>query len=240
MSGVCWRGREIDAGTCVLHVSATALLFPLEKERQTLKRNARVSSTLRQVLDASNMSKQFSMNSTCNNAMCALCVVMECGSRQFSVFLGGGCYSHDLLLLDLSYSLRRSRENPFCIVRNLSRRRGSGGVLSSRFVFFRDDIRIFVDFHLRLCSEPQTQALECGRWTPISMQVACHVFVFITFKLSQQFIILNDREHHSSNAMSFWNCERCCAGAWAARGFDMPCPRLGNARPSSCRGNLIS
>ena len=78
---------------------------------------------------------QFSMNSTCNNAMCALCVVMECGSRQFSVFLGGGCYSHDLLLLDLSYSLRRSRENPFCIVRNLSRRRGSGGVLSSRFVF---------------------------------------------------------------------------------------------------------
>lgn len=65
-------------------------------------------------------------------------------------------------------------------------------------------------------------------------------FVFITFKLSQQFIILNDREHHSSNAMSFWNCERCCAGAWAARGFDMPCPRLGNARPSSCRGNLIS
>lgn len=70
--GVCWRGREIDAGTCVLHVSATALLFPLEKER-------------------------------------------------------GGCYSHDLLLLDLSYSLRRSRENPFCIVRNLSRRRGSGG-----------------------------------------------------------------------------------------------------------------
>ena len=194
MSGVCWRGREIDAGTCVLDVSATALLFPLEKERQTLKRNARASSKLWQVLDASNMSKQFRMNSTCNNAMCALCFVMQCGSRYFSVFSGGGCYSHDLLLLDLSYSLRRSRENPFCIVRNLSRRRGSGGasnvdsfqVASS---FLRDDIR---EFHLRLCSM-QTQAVECGRWTPTSMQAACF-FVYnfcssLSFEMIENIIV---------------------------------------------------
>ena len=180
MSGVCWRGREIDAGTCVLDVSATALLFPLEKERQTLKRNARASSKLWQVLDASNMSKQFRMNSTCNNAMCALCFVMQCGSRYFSVFSGGGCYSHDLLLLDLSYSLRRSRENPFCIVRNLSRRRGSGGasnVDSFQVVsFFSETTFVNSTCAFAQCKRRQWSVADGRR-----PQCRRHVFVFITF-----------------------------------------------------------